>query len=348
MPKPIMLGLIGLGRAGNGMHRAELRSRGDKFRFAAVCDCIEERTDSFVEEYGCKAYTSIEALAADPDVELISIATRSSDHYAHAKTALLAGKDVFLEKPFCTKVSEAKELAALGSKPGGPRLFIRHNRRFEGSFETACSVIESGKLGDVYEIKLARHSYQRRDDWQTLSQFGGGQLLNWGPHIIDHALRFCGGDYTDLYSSVRHVAAAGDCEDHIKLVFAGINGRTVDMEISSGVAIPSPEYAIYGTKGTMISTENRFHLRYLSPEHPLPKPTADPETPLTLTAGHLKTEQLTWVEEDIPFVDGTDRIWDALYDTIRFGKPFPVPLDQAVKIMDVIETVKKQTISENE
>ncbi len=348
MPIPIKLGLIGLGRAGNGMHRAELRSRSDKFRFTAVCDCIEDRTASFAEEFGCRAYTKIEDLLSDPEVELVSIATRSVDHYAHAKAALLAGKDVFLEKPFCMRADEARELIALGSEPCGPHLYIRHNRRFEGGFETAMEIIDSGILGDVYEIRLARHSYQRRDDWQTLSEFGGGQLLNWGPHIIDHALRFCGGDYTDLYSSLRHIASAGDCEDHIKLVFTGINGRIVDLEISNGAAIPAPTFAVYGSKGAMVSTDNwSFHLRYLDPAVPLAKPMADPETPDTLTAGHLKTEKLTWIEKDIPYIDGTDRIWDALYDTIRHGKAFPIPLHQAARVMDIIETVKKGTIFEN-
>ncbi len=346
MSNPIQVGLIGLGRAGNGMHRNELRPRSDKFRFAAVCDCIEERTASFAEEFGSRTYTRIEDLLADPDIELVTIATRSVDHYKHAKMALQAGKSVFLEKPFCMKTEQAKELIALGSEPAGPHLYIRHNRRFEGGFETAMDIINSGKLGDVYEIKLTRNGYQRRNDWQTISEFGGGQLLNWGPHIIDHSLRFCGGDYTNLYSSIKHVAAAGDCEDHIKIVFTGINGRIVDMEISGGVALPTPEYMIYGSKGALISKGNTFHLRYLDPSVILPKVEADPATPGT-GASFGNKEELHWIEEDISFSDGTTRIWDALYETIRFGKEFPVKLDQAAKVIDVIETVKKGTIFEN-
>ena len=54
MSKPVQIGLVGLGRAGNGMHRKELESRRDKFNFAAVCDIIEERTKPFVEEWGSR------------------------------------------------------------------------------------------------------------------------------------------------------------------------------------------------------------------------------------------------------------------------------------------------------
>ena len=344
---PIRVGLVGLGRAGNGMHRGELRSRQDKFRFAAVCDLIEERTVPFVEEFGAKPYTRYEDLLADPDVELVTIATRSCDHYAHAKAALLAGKDVLVEKPFSMRLAEVNELIALGSQPAGPHLYVRHNRRFENGFELANQIIDSGKLGEVYEIKLTRNGYQRRSDWQTLSAFGGGQLLNWGPHIVDHSLRFCGGDYTDLYSSIKHVAAAGDCEDHIKIVMTGVNGRIVDMEISGGAALPTPEYLVYGSKGSMVSEGGKFHLRYLDPAVTLPPVAADPETPGT-GRGFGNPEPLPWIEEDVPIVgDGTSRIWDALYDAIRNHIPFPVTLDQAAKVIEVIERVKKGTIFEN-
>ena len=49
---PIRVGLVGLGRAGTGMHFHELKGRQDKFHFAAVCDIIGERTEPFVKEFG--------------------------------------------------------------------------------------------------------------------------------------------------------------------------------------------------------------------------------------------------------------------------------------------------------
>ena len=101
-------------------------------------------------------------------------------------------------------------------------------------------IIRSGILGDVYEIRLARHGYQRRDDWQTIKEFGGGQLLNWGPHIVDHALRFLESPVATQFSDLKFIAAVGDAEDHLKIVLKGENGRFVDMEISGGVALGAP------------------------------------------------------------------------------------------------------------
>ena len=348
MERPIRIGLVGLGRAGFGMHRNELSTRQDKFQFYAVCDIIKERTEPFVEQFGSKAYTDYEEMLKDDGVELVSIATRSCDHFAHAKMALLAGKDVMLEKPFCMHPEQSKELIALGSQPAGPHLYIRHNRRFEKGFKKAMEIIDSGILGNVFEIKLTRNSYQRRCDWQTISEFGGGQLLNWGPHIIDHSLRFCGGAYTDMYSAIRHVAAAGDCEDHIKIVFTGVNGRIVDMEISGGAALPTPEYRVYGSRGALVSDDGFFKARYLDPNVELAPIKADPETP-GASAGFGNNEKLQWIEEDIPFGDGdgTASIWDHLYETIRHGKKYPIALSEALAVIEVIEKVKENTIFQN-
>lgn len=356
MENPIRVGLIGLGRAGYGMHRIELGRRPDKFRFTAVCDIIEERTKPFVDEFGSRAYTRVEDIINDPDVEMITVATRSVDHFKHAVMALEAGKDVLIEKPFGIKLEQAKKLIELGSQPAGPHIYMRHNRRFEHGFELVNEIIDSGKLGEVYEIRLARNEYNRRFDWQTLLEYAGGHLFNWGSHIIDHALRFCGGDYKDLYTNIKHVVAAGDCEDHAKLVFTGINNRIVDLEISYGVALPVPEYMVYGTRGTLMGGGDNLHLRYLDPEK-LPAPIkADHETPEAgcdaLNPGSARVsrnpEVLVWKEEDVAIeFEGTERMWDALYEHIREGKPYPVTLDQAAKVIEVIDKAKAGTVFEN-
>ncbi len=343
MSSPIKIGLLGLGRAGNGMHRSELKSRPDYFSIYAVCDEIYERCEKFEQECGSKPYKKYKDMLRDPEIELIDIATRSCDHYKHAKMALEAGKSVLLEKPFCTSVKEAKKLIELASKENGPRLYIRHNRRFETAFQKVNEIIASGKLGDVYEIRLARNGYQRRKDWQTIKRYGGGQLLNWGPHIVDHSLRFCGGAYKKLFSTIRQVAAAGDCEDHIKIVMEGVNGRIVDMEISGGVALRIPEYTVYGSKGTLIADRGVFTLRYLDPSVTLPPVVADPSTPTGGSFGN--NEQLTFIDEsfELEDKDGTHRIWDALYQSIRHGLAYPIPNEEALAVVEVIERVKKDS-----
>ncbi len=345
MSNPIKVGVVGLGRIGMRSHKNSLKNRPDKFQVVACCDLIPERTQKYKEELGCRTYDRIEDLLADPEVEVVDIATRSCDHYIHSKMALLAGKSVLVEKPFCETYEQAKELVKLASEPAGPKIFVRHNRRLEEGFIKINEIIDSGILGDVYEIRLARNDYQRRNDWQAIIEYGGGQLLNWGPHIVDHALQFCGGAYTELFKDIKRVAAVGDAEDHIKLVFKGVNGRIVDMEISNGVAQTIPEYIIYGTRGSLIGEGRELKLKYINPDMVLEKIEADPSTPGE-KAIYGNAEVLDWVEETITLSkeDHTDRIWDCFYETIRNNKPYPVPPEQAMEVVRVLEEAKKGTI----
>lgn len=346
MSNPIKIGVVGLGRIGMSVHRQCLAARPDKFKVVAACDLIPDRNEKYADEFGCRTYENIDDLIADPEVEVVDIATRSCDHYIHSKKALLAGKSVLVEKPFCETYEQAKELVKLGSQPAGPRIYVRHNRRFEEGFIKINEIIDSGILGEVYEIKLTRNSYQRRNDWQTILEFGGGQLLNWGPHIIDHALQFCGGTYESLFSEIKRIAAVGDAEDHIKILFKGVNGRIVDMEISGGVALSTPMYMIYGTKGSLIANSGKeFCLKYLDPDVELAEIKADPATPGS-GSSFGNSETLTWKEETITLSgkDKTDVIWDYFYEAYRNNKPYPITSAQALEVMRVIDEVKKDTI----
>ena len=346
---PIRIGLVGIGRAGWGMHAPEIEKNIDKATFVAACDIIPERAEAMQKRFpGCKAYTDIDALIADPNVELVSIATRSCDHFAHAKRALLAGKDVLIEKPMSICYAQALELKSISDSGKYGRLFVRHNRRFEPNFLYVRDVIESGILGRVYRILLARDNYQRRDDWQTIAQFGGGQLLNWGPHIVDHSLRLLGADVKKFDSHLDQIAAAGDCEDHLVLTFTGENDRVVEMEISGGVALPVPEYRIYGTRGAMtIGEDNVAHLRYIDPEQKLHDIEADPGTPVQsfgATNTFKSPEVLNWIERDEKIEQcALDHIWGYLYDTIRNGAPFPITLEEAVDVIKYIDIAKRNS-----
>ena len=344
MTQPIRIGIAGLGRAGWGMHCKELAGKQDLFQIVAACDILPDRRERMSERYGCETYERIEDMIADPYVELVDIATRTPDHFEHAMLALAAGKNVFLEKPICLTYAQALQLkgaAAQAARIASSTLYIRHNRRFDPDFLHVRQIIASGLLGEVYEIRLARHGYSRRDDWQTIVEQGGGQLLNWGPHVIDHALRFLESPVDSMYSDLKRVAAVGDAEDHVKIVLCGANGRLVDLEISGGVAIGSPTYLVFGSKGSLSLSGKEIQLRYLDPAQELPPRTANPGPPGT-TFG--TPEQLPWIEETLPVQAGSnDVIWDHLYRAIREGATFPIDLDEAIAVMQVISAAREGT-----
>ncbi len=343
--KPIKLGMVGLGRAGKGMHLSELKGKDEMFEIAAVCDIIPERRDEIAAQFGAKAYATIEELIADPEVEIVDIATRSCDHYEHACMALKAGKSVFLEKPICCNYDDAKALMELAASLPDVKLYVRHNRRWEEKFVKAMVVINSGVIGNVYEVRLTRNGFATRSDWQTIDTYGGGQLLNWGPHIIDQSLRFAGGDYTDIFAETRQILASGNCEDHIKLIMTGINGRIIDMEISSGVAAPQHEIIAYGDRGILYDTgleNSQLEWKYVKPDMEIVRQPASDKTPGTDTA-FKAAPPLEW-RYGGAFVDvmgePLDQTWIAMYEDYRLGKPYPILHDEALKVVEVISKIK--------
>lgn len=80
----------------------------------AVFSRSAEKGRLLAEEYGAsKVYTELDAMLRDPQVNFVYVASPNSLHYSQTKAALLAGKNVICEKPFCTKASQARELISI-------------------------------------------------------------------------------------------------------------------------------------------------------------------------------------------------------------------------------------------
>ncbi len=348
MAEKIKVGVWGLGRAGYGMHFPELDRFPELFEIVAGCDISEERREASAKKKpNLRIYDNSVDFLKDAEVELVTVATRSPDHVKHAIEAVQAGKLVMVEKPLACRLEDALELQKVSDANPG-RVFVRHNRRFEPAFEHIREIIKSGKLGNIFEIKLCRHSFQWRADWQTILDCGGGQLLNWGPHLVDHALQFLESPVKELWSDLKLVAAKGDAEDHLKIIFKGENGRIVDVEISGGISMPDPIYVVRGSRGSLISyDEKRLKLKYLNPAIPVPEIVASRENP-PLEGGFGGRVAPVWIEDELGVApstgDETWKIWKYLYDAVRLGKPYPITMQQAVNVVRVIDQVKKGAI----
>ena len=151
MSDKIKVGIWGLGRAGINMHSTELQKYPEMYEIHSGMDKEAERNKIFAEKTGAKTYDNENDFLNDPEVDMISIATRSPDHVAHCERALAAGKYVFLEKPIAITYADGLKLLELDKKYPG-KLYLRHNRRFEAPFNHIQEIIASGILGDVYEI----------------------------------------------------------------------------------------------------------------------------------------------------------------------------------------------------
>ena len=343
---PIRLGIAGLGRAGWNNFTREMEGREGKFRVVAACDILPERRKKAAQRFGCATYERVEDLIADPNVELVFVATRSCDHFRHAAAALKAGKHVHLEKPITVDHAQARRLAELARRSRGG-LFVRHNSRYAPVYQHTRRIMDSGVLGEVFEIKMLWASYLRRDDWQTMLANGGGIMRNTASHMVDQALQLMGSPVKDIWCRLRRVAAVGDAEDHCRLMLVGANGRLVDIELSSGYAVKVEKgvhWTVLGTRGGLACDGNTIQLRYLDPRKTLKARKVKPST----TGRFYGTpEELPWIEKEISVEahpPGCSKsIWDDLHAAIRLGRPYPITIEQGVEVMRVLTEARRQT-----
>ena len=338
MSRIIKVGIVGLGRAGIGMHSSELAEYPDRFAIAAACDHAKERLENLPERFkGAKLYTDYSEMLQDDNVELVSIATRHPEHVPMALQALEAGKYVNIDKPYALNNREMAQLAE-ADKKYPDRIFLRHNRRYEAPFQKAMKLIATGVLGEINTVKLYRSvGYCRRNDWMTMTEFGGGLFTNWGPHIIDQALQYLDSPVVDLWANIRSIISIGDGDDHIKLLLKAANGRVADIEISGAHTLPGRELEIQGSRGTLIyPVDGRIKMRYVDPEIEFKPLKPHPENP-PMKYGNFD-ETLTFIEQfvEIPPIPMSE-IWKHVYDAIVNKVPYPITIENGIAVTDIME-----------
>jgi predicted dehydrogenase len=250
---PIRVGLVGLGRAGVGIHYPAFKEHGD-FRIAAIADRDPARMAQIQSETGCLTYSSIEELAASGSCDLVVIATPSHLHYQDALTVLNAGISCVLEKPMAPDFEEAETLVEL-AREKGLHLFVHHQHLFNDEYNYFKEVLERGILGEFFQLRAFWGGFNRRWDWQTLKKNGGGQLNNTCPHVISVVLPLLGEPVTTVGANLRNVKDAGDAEDHVQLLLQTASGRSADIVVTSACALPVPMWMLLGSSGTLSSAE---------------------------------------------------------------------------------------------
>jgi predicted dehydrogenase len=335
MAEPVKVGVLGLGRSGWNIH-VEGVTQYPNYKLVAVADPEAARREEAKEKFGCEMFETPESLIANSDAELIVVATPSHTHAPLTIAALEAGKNVVVEKPMATSLADADAMIAAAQK-SGKLLTIYQVRRFDPQVLALHKILESGKLGPIYLVRLSGYNFARRRDWQTLKKFGGGQLNNWGAHLVDQALVLSGGQWRDLFVDMKHTVTAGDADDHVKLVFKGNDDVTYDIEITNACAIPLPTLVVLGKYGSLVYANGEMKLKYYDPAA-LPQDLTADEGPAA-NRSYAINETIPWQEETVEIVSGDPRalFYEKLYATLREGAPLAVKPEEVRNQMALFE-----------
>jgi len=337
MSKPITVAIAGQGRSGYGIHADTMRKLPELFEIVAVMDADPERAQEASAEIGCRGYHNFDDLVNDDAAELLVVATPNKLHVEHSLAALNKGRHVVCEKPVGFKADDVDQLIAAAEQQ--QRVFAPfQNQRFDPSFQKMLEIIESGRLGKIVLVKLNRHGFKRRWDWQTLLEFGGGELNNNGPHVVDHAMAFFGeGDY-ELLCDMRRTLSSGDAEDHIKIVLKGADNPTVDIELSNCCAFDVPGYMIAGTSGSLISDGGGLKWKWVDwsamPERPVVR---EPTPDRSYNSEKLEWQEASWQPPAGAEGDTRTLFYRALHATLRDGAELVVTPQSVRRRMELID-----------
>ncbi len=242
------VGLIGYGLAGAIFHAPIIAA----VPSLALRKIVSSRTEEIARDHpGAEVVSDAEALLADPQIELVVIATPNPTHAPLARRALEAGKHVVVEKPFVVHTAEADELLRLAAERERV-LSVYHNRRWDGDFQTVKQCIESGILGRIatYESHFDRYRPQVRDRWRERDEPGSGALYDLGSHLIDQALHLFGLPETVL-ADVGAQRAGALTDDYFHLLL-GYGELRVILHSGALVRQPAFRFAVHGDRGSLL------------------------------------------------------------------------------------------------
>ncbi len=266
-----------------------------------------------------------------PGIDLVVIATPNDTHFPLAQAALRAGKHVVVDKPMTPSLSEACELRTT-AQAHGRLLSVFHNRRWDSDFLSVRQAMHEGLIGEArhFESRIERFRPQVRDRWRERPGPATGLWWDLGPHLVDQALALFGWP-DSVQANLARQRSGSTTEDwaHVVLGFGAI--RAV-LHAGMLAAIPGPRFVVHGTRGSLIKAHpDRQEQQLLAGLRP-----GDPEW-------GIDSDPVQWRCDDGPIqtraaVSGDQsRFYVELAEAIAGERPNPVPPDEAIRVMAVIE-----------
>lgn len=238
------IGIIGAGWIAEKMAEALAPRNGCCVH--AIASRSMEKAAAFAKKHNiAAAYGRYEDLVADPDVDLVYIATPHSHHFRHAMLALEHGKHVLVEKAFTANAGEAEILLETATDKG---LFITEAiwTRYMPLSHKVKAIMESGVIGEA-RLLTATLSYMMEFKERILRpELCGGALLDLGVYVLNFARMYFGTDIVRTVSNC-HLGPTGmDMLECISLSFA--DGRMANLQAGT-LCLNDRQGIISGTEG---------------------------------------------------------------------------------------------------
>ncbi len=265
---------------------------------------------------------SYEELVADPQVDIVYVATPHSEHHANALLAISAGKHVLVEKAFTRNAAEAREVIDAAKAKG---VFVQEAMwtRYLPRTDVVRQLLEHGLLGELSSVVADHGQYMEADASSRLyaPELAGGALLDLGIYPVSFA-SFVLGTPTAILSSGRKA-------------FTGVDGQISAVLQSAGGAQALVDTTLFAKTPTTATISGSLARVELSGEFYGPGP---------VDVISRDGERLHWDNNPIPGHEGL------CYQAVDAARQISegsleselLPLSETLSIMETLDELRRQ------
>jgi predicted dehydrogenase len=272
-------------------------------------------------------------------LDLVVVASPNSSHVPLGLAAVEAGLPVVVDKPVAASTNDARRLSAAAAARG-VLVSVYHNRRWDGDLRTVRRLLADDAVGRVHRFE------SRYERWRPEPKVGawredpdpalaGGLLFDLGSHLVDQALLLFG-PATHVYAEVAAVRAGAQVDDDVFIALTHASGVRSHLWASSAAADLGPRFRLLGAAGAYVKHGMDGQEAALRAGRS-PRDAdwgAEPES----TRGRLSVG-----DEDlaVPTLPGAyQEFYAGVRDAIRAGAPVPVPIEEAIEVLVVLEAAR--------
>jgi len=340
--------MLGVGLLGYAPSVGKLHGLGVQktpgLRLLAACDSSPQRLSQVREDFpDIRIGESADALAADPQIDLVIITTPPNSHAVLAIEMMAAGKHVVCEKPLAMS---RKETAAMIEMADRQRVHLccHQNRRWDTDYLAIKQALLEGMIGDLFYLETFVGGFIHPCGyWHSHAEISGGLSYDWGAHYLDWIVSLIPQPILTVtctrHKRVWHDVTNAD-QERIQIRFS--DGQEAEFIHSDIAAVRKPKWYLLGTSGAIIGAWKDVIHYEIDPVVYFEQcdiPATEMPASLTLHSRHRSGQIVT---QKLALPQRKHYLFHQnIADHLLTGEPIVAPLADSVRVVAILEAAAR-------
>jgi scyllo-inositol 2-dehydrogenase (NADP+) len=309
-----------------------------------ACDLDQQRLEQAQHDFSqVKSYDSAETLAADPEVDLVIVATPPNSHANLSLQMMAAGKHVVCEKPLAINGKETAAMVEMAEKQQ-VHLSCHQNRRWDVDYLAIRQAVDEGLIGELFYLETFVGGFNHPCGyWHSHDEISGGTAYDWGAHYLDWLVSLIPHQVSAVISTrqnrVWHDVTNAD-QERIQIRFAG--GQEGEFIHSDIAAVGKPKWYLLGTEGAIVGHWREVSTYEIDPvlyfhQHDIPATEMVPDLTLHRRhhSGQIVAQKLALPKREHYLFHRN------LADHLLTGEPIGAPVEDSVRVVEILEAAAR-------